>query len=152
MKKIIPLVVVILFSVELSAQVNFMGYLVNETDKKMHNVSINLYEGNTLVSTEKWSKSFLYDLELEKYYTLELVKDSYITKRIAISTFEGDKGEVPFMFVMELNESAEGIDENELDFPSTIIEYKPGIGDYSFNVEYTNNIKKEHKEILAKRK
>lgn len=131
-------------------QVNFTGYLVDEQNLKMKDVIINLYEENNLVSTNKWAKKFSYDLELEKYYTLELMKEGFIPKRVAISTFEGDKGAESFMFVMELLKKRDGVDESELDFPSALIEYKKSKGSFNFNVPYSKSIKKEQAEALSK--
>lgn len=133
------------------AQVNFTGYLVDETNGKMKDVTINLYEENTLISSETWAKKFSYDLKMDKYYTLELTKEGYIPKRIAISTFDGDKGAEPFMFVMELLKTREGVDESELDFPSALIEYKKNKGAFSFNVPYSKSIKKEQELVLNKK-
>ena len=130
------------------SQVNFIGYLVDEENNKMRDVTINLYEDNNLVSSDKWAKKFSYDLELEKYYTLELIKEGFIPKRVAISTFEGDKGADPFMFVMELLKKREGVDESDLDFPSALIEYKKSKGSFNFNVPYSKSIKKEQSEVL----
>jgi hypothetical protein len=131
------------------SQVNFTGYLVDEENKRMRDVTINLYEENSLISSTNWGKKFSYDLELEKYYTLELVKEGFIAKKIAISTFEGDKGAEPFMFVMELLKKREGVDDSDLDFPSAIIEYKKNKGSFNFNVAYSKSIKKEQAEALA---
>lgn len=130
----------------LRAQVNFSGYMVDEENKSMKDVTINLYEENTLISTVSWAKKFSYDLKLQKYYTLELVKDGYLPKRIAISTFEGDKGAEPFMFVMELIKKREGIDQSDADFPSAIIEYKKNKGQFNFNVDYSKSVKKSEVE------
>ena len=138
----------LLFCGSLFAQVKFTGYLVDENDDKMKDVTVKLYEQNELISTKKWSKKFDYELEMEKYFTMELIKEGFISKRIAISTFEGDKGAEPFMFVMELYKSREGIDESELDFPAAIIEYKKNKGEFSFNVPYTKKIKKEQEEAI----
>ena len=148
MQKLLPIFPLILSSLFGFSQVNFSGYLVDETDKSMKDVTINLYEGNNLISTTKWTKKFTYDLKLPSYYTLELVKDEYIPKRIAISTFEGDKGAEPFMFVMELIRKRQGVDDSELDFPSAIIEYKKGKGEFNFNSDYSRNIKREHEAAL----
>lgn len=131
------------------SQVNFTGYLVDEENNKMRDVTINLYEDNSLVSSDKWAKKFSYDLDLEKYYTLELVKEGFIAKRVAISTFEGDKGAEPFMFVMELLKKREGVDDSDLDFPSALIEYKKSKGSFNFNVPYSKSIKKEQAEALT---
>lgn len=130
------------------AQVNFMGYLQDEAGKSMKDITINLYEENNLISTETWTKKFSYDLKIDRYYTLELTKEGYITKRIAISTFDGDKGAEPFMFVMELLKKRKGVDESDLDFPSALIEYKKSKGSFNFNVPYSKSIKKEQKAAL----
>ncbi|MCB9360185.1 MAG: hypothetical protein H6587_01500 [Flavobacteriales bacterium] len=149
MKQIILLTCLFFGSVLVFSQVNFTGYLVDEDNNKMRDVTINLYEDNNLVSSDKWAKKFSYDLELEKYYTLELVKEGFIAKRVAISTFEGDKGAEPFMFVMELLKKREGVDESDLDFPSALIEYKKSKGSFNFNVPYSKSIKKEQAEVLT---
>lgn len=89
------------------AQVSFKGYLIDAEDNKLKNVAVNLYKGDEKISTKIWSKSFDYDLELEKYYTLELRKNGFVVKRISISTYEGDKGAEPFLVVMELIKNSE---------------------------------------------
>ncbi len=150
MKNVYIFLCFLLIAAKTECQVNFSGYMVNEENKSMHNVTINLYEENTLISTTVWGKKFSYDLKLQKYYTLELVKEGYLPKRIAISTFEGDKGAEPFMFVMELVKKREGVDDSELDFPSALIEYKKNNGEFNFNVNYSKSIKKEKEEVLKK--
>lgn len=126
------------------AQVNFTGYLMDEEEQKIKNVTINLYSGNEVISSSNWSKKFEYDLELNKYYTLELVKNGYATKRIAISTFEGDKGAEPFLFVMELTKMKDG--EEIDDFPSALIKYEKDEGNFDFDVKYAKNLKKNKKK------
>lgn len=146
------LISLLLFAVNVFSQVSFTGYLVDANDKKLKDVEVNLYKGNEKISTKKWSKSFDYDLELETYYTLELVKEGFISKRIAISTFEGSKGSEPFLFVMELvakKDAIEGVDE---DYPSALIKYKKDEGVFNFDVKYAKNLKKEQKEAKNKTK
>lgn len=148
MKRFLLFAYLFIFPILIFSQVNFTGYLVDEENNRMRDVTINLYEDNNLVSSDKWAKKFTYDLELEKYYTLELIKEGFIPKRVAISTFEGDKGADPFMFVMELLKKREGVDESDLDFPSALIEYKKSKGSFNFNVPYSKSIKKEQSEVL----
>ena len=126
--------------------------MVNKDNSKMKDVTIDLYIGNEKISSKKWSKKFEYNLELEKYYTLELVKKGFIPKKIAISTFEGDKGAEPFVFVMELISNEEGIKNSDSDFPSALIEYKKDEGSFDFDEKYSKSIKKEEKEALKKKK
>ena len=58
MKKAIFILISIIFCESFYAQVNFSGYLVDENNKSMKDVTINLYEENNLVSTTKWTKKF----------------------------------------------------------------------------------------------
>lgn len=140
----------LLFSGYTFSQVAFTGYLVDEENNKMKDVTVNLYQENEVISSKKWSKMFSYDLELEKYYTLEIIKEGFLPKRIAISTFEGDKGAEPFMFVMELIKEKDGV-AIDTDFPSALIQYKKDEGSFNFDVEYSKNLKKEEKEALKKK-
>ena len=137
-------ILLVSFFFSANAQVSFMGYLVDVDEKGLRDVSVSLYQENEKISTKKWSKKFEYDLELEKYYTLELQKEGFEVKRIAISTFEGDKGAEPFLFVMELIEAKEG--EEGDDFPSALIEYKKDEGAFSFDVKYAKDSKKKAKD------
>ncbi len=145
------LVPLMLISYSISAQVSFTGYLVDVDEKKLKDVEVNLYQGNEKLSSKKWSKSFDYDLKLETYYTLELVKEGFIPKRIAISTFEGDKGAEPFLFVMELVAEKDGIEGLDEDYPSALIQYKKDEGSFDFDVKYAKNLKKEQKEAAKKK-
>ncbi|PCJ26367.1 MAG: hypothetical protein COA97_06185 [Flavobacteriales bacterium] len=153
MKQLLIISIILsLFTVDAFSQVNFTGYLVDGNDKKMKDVTVNLYKGNEIVSTKKWGKKFDYNLALETYYTLELIKEGFISKRIAISTFEGDKGAEPFMFVMELIKVQDGIKGMDEDYPSALIEYKKDEGTFNFDVNYAKNLKKEQKEAAKKKK
>ena len=151
-RRVIFLVGLILFSFTAFSQVTFAGYLVDEENEKMKDVVINLYQDNEKISTQMWSKKFEYNLKLESYYTLELVKEGFIPKRVAISTFEGDKSAEPFMFMMELIKEREGVDNSELDFPTAIIKYKKNKGEFNFDVAYSKSVKKEQEELIKKKK
>tara|TARA_B100000809_G_scaffold172348_1_gene169625 strand:- start:221 stop:559 length:339 start_codon:yes stop_codon:yes gene_type:complete len=108
MREIVFVIFIFISSLSFS-QVSFTGYLVDSNHDKLKDVEVNLYQGDEKISTKKWSKSFDYNLELEKYYTLELVKKGFLSKKIAISTFEGEKRSESFLFVMELIENKNSI-------------------------------------------
>ena len=148
---IFTLVTALLISVGGFSQVNFTGYLVDNDDSKLKDVTVNLYKGNEKVSSKKWSKKFEYDLELESYYTLELVKPQFTVKRIAISTFEGDKSAEPFMFVMEMIPTEYTNPYTDSDYPSALIQYKKDEGSFNFDVQYAKNVKKQEKEAKKKK-
>ncbi len=134
------------------SQVNFTGYLVDKENKKMKDVVINLYKGNEQISSIKWSNKFDYDLALETYYTIELVKEGFVPKKIAVSTFQGDKGAEPFLFVMELVAEKDAVKDVDSDFPSALIEYKKDEGSFDFDEDYAKNLKKAQKEAILNEK
>lgn len=152
MQKVLFLTVSLFLYAIAFSQVTFSGYLVDEENQKMKDVSVNLYQGNEKISSQVWSKKFEYNLELEAYYTIELIKEGFITKRIAISTFQGNKNAEPFMFVMELIKERIGVDNSELDFPTAIIKYKKNKGEFNFDETYSKSVKKEQEELLKKKK
>jgi hypothetical protein len=110
MKEIVFVIFIFISSLSFS-QISFTGYLVDSNHEKLKDVEVNLYQGDEKISTKKWSKRFDYTLELEKYYTLELVKEGFVSKKIAISTFESEKKLESFLFVMELAENKNSINE-----------------------------------------
>lgn len=138
----LPFLLLSLFSF---SQVTFSGFIVDKSDKKMKDVSINLYEGNEIVSKQQWSKKFKYDLDLEKYYVIELKKEGFVSKKIAISTFEGNKNAAPFMFVMEMVKEKKSGNKIDSDFPIALIEYKKSQGKFAFDSKYSRDQRKAAK-------
>lgn len=153
MKRFIPVIIILTFlNVASFGQSKFVGYMVDNEENKLKDVSITLYNGNVEISTKRFSKSFEFDLKLEAYYTLELSKEGFVSKKIAISTFEGDKTAEPFMFVMQLEGAVEGQEHEDGDFPSALIKYKRDEGVYNFDVDYAKNLKRAAKEAKKKNK
>ncbi len=152
MKKLLFLFGLLFLTIVCSSQILFLGNLVDANNKKIKNVTIKLYEENKLISSKNWSNKFKYDLEVEKYYTLKLIKKGFISKKIAISTFEGDKNAEPFRFVMELVKEQDKIEDFDTDFPIALIHYKKDEGTFKFNVQYQQSVKKEKIEALKKNK
>lgn len=152
MKKSIILFVTLFSYCFTYAQVNFTGYLTDEENNKLKDVTINIYDQNELISTEIVSKKLSYDLSINSYYTLELVKDGFYTKRIAISTFGAKKTTEPFLFAVEMLMIQQGKDNLDTDFPSALIEYQKNKQCFSYNASYAKNIKKEQEEVLVEKK
>ena len=153
MKSIVPLIISLVITTGLFAQtkntVSFTGYLIDTQDKKIKDVTVVVYDGNEkLVTTKTKANKFTTDLHLNKYYTIEFVKDGYVSKRIGISTLADTDDIEPFMFLMEMIEEVEGIDTSVLDFPSALIEYRKGKGRFDFVVDYTRQMKEEQENIL----
>ena len=144
MKTLLTSLLLLIFSLSFS-QVSFTGYLTDKSENKLKDVTVNLYEGNTKLKTEKCSKKFEYSLALEKYYTVEIIKDGFISKKIAISTINGDKSAEPFLFVVEMAEDGDVNENFDTEYPSALIHYKKDAGVFNFDVAYAKNVKKELK-------
>lgn len=149
MKKIIVFSVALIYSVFAYSQIEFLGYLTNQENKKLKQVTVNLYEDNTLVSSTVFNLKFNYTFEPNKHYTIEIVKDGFFTKRIAVSTVDAAVTSDPFSFIVELTPKDESIDEAVFDFPTAIIEYKKSKKTFSFNETYAKSVKKEQEAVLS---
>lgn len=139
MKTIVTLVFAICFAGNLFAQPLIKGYVVDENNKKLSNIEINIFEENSLLYTEIISKKFNYHLAINKYYTIEISKEGYYTKRIVVSTIASRFDIEPFECNIELVKIEEGKDEDEFDFPVAIIEYKPYQGGFYFDIIKNSN-------------
>lgn len=139
MKTIVTLLFAICFAGNLFAQPLLKGIVVDENNKKLNNVEINLFEENSLIYTEFVSKKFSYNLSINKYYTIEISKEGYYTKRIIISTKASQFDVEPFECSIELVKIEEGNDEDAFDFPVAIIEYKPYQGGFYFDIIKNSN-------------
>lgn len=151
MKKIAMLFLMVLSVCCTYSQINFTGYLSDEKNDKLKNVTINIYDQNELISTEIVSKKFSYDLSINTYYTLELVKDGFGTKRIAISTFGAKNTTEPFLFAVEMLQITNENKHSDTDFPSAMIEYNKKKQHFDYNASYAKNIKKQQAEGLVEK-
>ncbi|PKP51308.1 MAG: hypothetical protein CVT95_01180 [Bacteroidetes bacterium HGW-Bacteroidetes-12] len=133
------------------SQINFTGYLKDEENNKLKDVTVNIYDQNELISTEIVSKKFSYDLNVNTYYTLELVKDGFFTKRISISTFGAKNSTEPFLFAVEMLVAEDKNKKLDIDFPSALIEYDKKKQIFDYNVSYTKNIKKQSEEVFVEK-
>ena len=86
MKTIITFLAATFIAINGFGQVEFKGYIVNEKGKKLNNVEIKLFEENSLIHSDFVTNKFTYNLWINKYFTIELSKKGYFTKRIVFST------------------------------------------------------------------
>ena len=115
-------------------QVEFKGYIVNEKGKKLNNVEIKLFEENSLIHSDFITNKFAYNLWINKYYTIELSKEGYFTKRIVFSTLASVYYADPFECDIELIKKSGDIDDSDFDFPVAIVEYKQYQGGFHYNI------------------
>lgn len=147
MKTIITFLVVIFIAINGFGQIEFKGYILNEKGKKLNNVEIKLYEENSLIHSDFITNKFAYNLWLNKYYTVELSKEGYFTKRIAISTLASVYDADPFECDIELIKKLDDIDDSNFDFPVAIVEYKQFQGGFHYNIIKNNGFEKREELI-----
>ena len=145
----------------LSAQVDvFTKFrIVDENGDKLKGCTVTLYEANEVVENETDASSKVkFFLNGDTYYTIEIKREGFVTKRIAFNTQVRDM--VPetntFEFFIELQseENYAGADPQEaedvLDYPITIIEFDEESELFDYNYDYTSFSVNEVKELKKK--
>lgn len=147
MKTIVIFLAAALIAINGFGQIEFKGYIVNEKGKKLNNVEITLYEYNSIVHSDFITKKFAYSLVVNRYYTIELSKEGYHTKRIVVSTLASVYYAEPFECDIELVKKSDELDDSMSDFPVAIIEYKQYQGGFHYNIIKNNGADKKEQLI-----
>ncbi|MCB0761375.1 MAG: hypothetical protein KDC12_07640 [Flavobacteriales bacterium] len=128
--------------------------LVTQEGKRCKDALINVYDGNQLVNQFHTEKNGRFQLLLHtgKYYTIEVIKDKYVTKRIAFNTDMGNRRiDIP-VYECDLDIVPEaifdGIDIDDLDFPMAIVSYDADTRTFQHNEEYTTHMRTTYEELL----
>lgn len=133
--------------------VEVSGHIVDPDNKKIKDTRIVIYNENSFVKEiESKRGKFEFTLQPGHYYTIEMKKKGFLTKRIGISTYIPPKTYVvePFMFAMEMIPE-EGVEEDFMfDFPVALVKFYKGKGRFDFITEYTKSIKAEREMALGK--
>lgn len=126
------------------------GRVLNSDDENGEECIVELIniegEIDTLILKEG-KKKFKFVLEKNSYYALRISKKGYISKLISVNT-EIDiqpEGIYKFMFETTLvrEEAIKRLNEDVLDFPIAIVHFDYENDCFSYDKEYTDNIKKE---------
>lgn len=131
----------------------FYGRVFLENSKG-DGVTVHLYDNNQLISTYKTSQNakFSVGAPLAKHYTLEFVKEGFVTKRVIINTKAINSPKVraeDFDFNVYLIKEEIDIDYSILDFPMALIEYKKSIKGFDYNKKYTRQMHKIQNVVVA---
>ena len=117
-------------------------------------VTVNLYDDNTVISTFTTEKNarFAIDAPIAKHYTVELVKEGFVTKRVIINTkqvYKSKERVEDFDFNVHLIHEEQEVDYSILDFPMALIEYKKSIKGFEYNKKYTRQMHKPQNKLIA---
>ncbi|GAB4384433.1 MAG: hypothetical protein Kow0075_16440 [Salibacteraceae bacterium] len=124
--------------------------ILNEEGKNMKGASIKLYKMNTLVmADEKARANNKMILDKDSYYTIEVSKPGYITKRIGVyTTFdEVNLIENVYEFFVQLEEESKYAQysnyDDVMDYPIAIVQYDDDEQAFDYNYQYWQNAKKQ---------
>lgn len=117
-------------------------------------VTVRLYDNNQLISTYKTNQKakFSVGAPLAKHYSLEFVKEGFVTKRVIINTKAITTSKIraeDFDFNVYLIKEEEDVDYSILDFPMALIEYKKSIKGFDYNKKYTRQMHKIQNVVVA---
>jgi hypothetical protein len=135
----------------------FGGRVTEFDDKKQKDVpladcSVNLYKGTTMISTNPTSSGGKFKVRIphDGDYVIQITKPGYITKRIAINTFNvpDDRTHAPFAEFdvdIDLFKLFPGLDYSVLNNPIARIIYNPtpSVDDFDYDRVYTAQIQAE---------
>jgi len=119
---------------------------VFEQGSKCEGASVKVYIDNDELGTFPVTKkgSFRLELDLNKYYTIEVSKDGYVTKRIAVNTMISDdivNYPAYDCFVnLKADSELKGADMDYFDFPAAIVRYDSEMGGFYHNDHYLTHI------------
>lgn len=119
---------------------------VFEDGKKCEDASVKVYLENEELGTFPISKKggFRLELDLDNFYTIEVSKNGFITKRVSVDTHM-DENVVDyaaydcFINLHPVNEVT-GVDTDYFDFPAAIVRYDAELGGFYHSDHYLAHI------------
>ena len=139
-----------------------IGMAINEKNEPMDEVSVKLFQENEemecveVTCVNYHDHNFVFNLNSDKYYTIEISKPGYVTRLVAISTtLPQDVNPEPifkYAFDIMLYKEKKGVEDYYLDFPIALIGYNSKHDVFENHDAYTQHIKSKikHAEFQAK--
>lgn len=129
---------------------------VKQGNEKIENAIVSLYKENEIVKTFETGKNGKFEMELDlgAYYTIEVVKDGFITKRIGINTVSQVQYRkmdyVPYAVDISITPKDEfcGVNVDPLDFPFALVSYYHEDRMFVHNEEYTSEMNELKERLL----
>jgi hypothetical protein len=129
-----------------------LGIAMDSNNKPIDGVEVKLYKEN---DEQEWTEitsvmyhehSFIFKLEANEYYTIEVSKAGFVTRSVGISTAIPDDVSLKELFRYEFevqlfNEKKKDVNDYYLDFPVALISYDAKKDIFENNDTYTQHIK-----------
>lgn len=135
-----------------------MGMAIEE-NKPIDGIQITLYKENEalewdeITSIKNHEHRFVFQLQKNSYYTIEVSKDGYVKRLVGISTILPDDVSLNgkkyvFDFEVSMFKEKEVVNDYYLDFPVALIAFDDATMNFEDNAKYTKHIKSKLKEAL----
>lgn len=138
-------------SVQQKTCLEVLGIALDEKDQPINGVEVKLYKENDemewteITSVYHHEHSFLFKLEANQYYTIEVSKQGFVTRTVGISTNIPSNVSLKQLFRYEFEVSLfkekKGMDDFYMDFPVALISYDTKNDVFENNYAYTKHIK-----------
>ncbi len=107
--------------------------------------TVNLYEGTNKIQSIQSAAdgSFSFKLEINKLYTIEVIKDGLVGKKISFNTTMPDeeKGKWINEFSIGLVKYCDGVDYSALNEPVDIVKFDPKRRQYVSDKDYVGRMR-----------
>jgi hypothetical protein len=143
-------------TVKSSVCLEVIGIALDENDLPINGVEVKLFKENEEL---EWTEitnvlyhehSFLFNLDANEYYTIEISKPGYVSRSVGISTkLPSTVSFAPifhYEFEVSLFKEQKINDDFYLDFPVALISYDPKRDVFDNSILYTNHIKTKIRE------
>ena len=120
--------------------------------KPLNGATAKLYEGNSVVKTDHTGSDgmFVFKLEVNKYYVVEVGKSNYISKRLAFDTRLPDDvtGVWVREFAISVVKNCEGVDYSPLKDPIDVIKFNEKRKDFESDRAYLTKMRSKLENIM----
>ncbi|MCW3084704.1 MAG: hypothetical protein JWP12_2070 [Bacteroidetes bacterium] len=135
------------------------GIALDSAEQPINGVSVKLYRENDelewteVTSVDYHDHMFSFKLNVNEYYTIEVSKNGYVTRSVAISTMLPPavslKQLFHYEFEVQLFKENKAMDDYYLDFPVALVSYNAKSDVFDNNANYTKHIKTKIKEATV---
>ncbi len=120
----------------------------------LSSATANLYEGTNKIQSIQTASdgSFSFRLEINKQYTIEVIKNGLVGKRISFNTTMPDEEKGTWMneFSIGLVKYCDGVDYGALKEPVDIVKFDPKRRQYVSDKDYVSRMRPKIENVLAK--
>ncbi len=135
------------------------GIALDSAEQPINGVSVKLYKENDelewteVTSVDYHDHMFGFKLDVNEHYTIEVSKDGYVTRSVAISTILPStvslKQLFHYEFEVQLFKENKAMDDYYLDFPVALVSYDAKNDVFDNSTNYTKHIKTKIKEATT---